>query len=447
MTVTIYIILAITILATELNRRRQTSYDALLLVNILFLLNYVLTPLYVLTIDRSILDKYTVENIDSEITAIVVFLSYLVFYTGWLFARRNVIPLKATDMDFTRLAIKFSWLGTIIFLLAVFIYFQSFGGLKQALVMGALKRFGYEEIELGFGAFAKNILPIGKIVFYYSFIRAFLVLDKPKTRQWHILFYLLLATQLVVSLVLAGRGSFLLLVVPLFFIYSMQTRSFALKKLGIMVVFVVIFGIFGKQLFFSASSLISSGTIDAAESFSALNDSRNKDATPLSPIIKETVHNIVALEAALTHAGDSVEYTYFKDFFWAVLRIIPQRVYLSVITPPPSTSTANTLLISGLDGSSIPPGLLGQFVYSAGLFGLSLGMFLYGYLGSLLNNTILNQVHTGGCAMVYYVLFSLLYAQFVGNGDPSVFIYDIIMPVLSLAVMWRVASLRRSKYW
>lgn len=445
MTTFIYSMLAIIILAIELTRRRRTSYDVLLLFNLIFLLNYVLTPLYVLTIDGSILDKYTIASIDSEATACAVFGAYSVFYAGWLSARRTVFPFKITDIDFTRLAVKFSWFGAIIFLLAVFLYFQSFGGFKQALIMGALKRFGYEEIELGFGSFAKNILPVGRIVFYYSFIRAFIVREKTNNRQWFILFFLLLAAEMLDALVLAGRGQFLFLFIPLFFIYSIHNKSFALKKLGIMLVFVALFGTYGKQLFFSASSLISSGATNAVESFLEINESRTKDITPLSPIIKETVHGIVALEAALTHAGDSVEYTYFRDFFWAVLRVIPQRIYLSVMTPPASTSTANTLLISGLDGSSIPPGLLGQFVYSAGIFGLLFGMFMYGLLGSLLNNTILKLVPSGECAMVYYVLFCLLYAQFIGNGDPSVFIYDIIMPVLSLIVMWLVASHCRSK--
>lgn len=416
-----YLVLALAIVVIELWRKKRFVFDYLTYFNAIFVLAYVVTPV--------LLHHYSEHGVYirwlDEIFLLTL-ISYLSALAGWVLGGTST--RRYIEVDDGKVVKTINRYTTLVVFIAV-VYIISKGGVISLLVSGALVRYGYEEATATSFDFLQNVYSAAEIVTYVLF--AMRLSDRYKLYHrligWNYLlvlsFYVLymlstssrggIANTLIMHfmILIYFRGGFLRSAVPLFFI-------------------LVVLTLYGKQLFFAIASFIRGDSfIDA---FTTLDEARNAEAyvnPVIEKVLKEFTHSIDSLISAVS-GTDIIEYTYFSDFFLSILRVIPQRIVMQFVELPATISTVNTSVLTGERIASIPPGLVGHFYYSLGLVGIVAGFFAYGLIGRKISDRIANAVRGNDVVYAVYAYTALLFGFFVANGDPNVYFYSVLWPLV-----------------
>ena len=432
----IYCLCGIIPLLYELMRRRQLPYDGLLVLNISWIITFSVTPIVLLNVKEA--EDFS-ENLlryqfGSVWPPVVILMGYTALVAGWVLGDSRWAgagtPLRVDE----KWVVLLCQLGLMVFLLAFGIYVSGYGGLRQALLLGDSIRYGTGELR---GTdIAVRFLPAGSLVLYYSFFRAFV---RPDARSR--VFYLIglgiaLAGMIVLLPIYSGRGYVIALGLTMFLIFASDRRRahLGLGIVGVGVASVVV--LFGKQLFYGLPLLIAGRGREFSDAFGDLNAHRLGDRNPLMALVKEYQHAPVSLELAMEVAGSELPFTWFRDFPLALMSLLPRRLLDLFMEVPDSISHINTRLQQGLEIASLPPGLPGHFFMCAGWLGVIGGMFAYGLVGGAVHKRLLKNCGAAPGTIVFFVLFSLLYGQFISNGDPKVYVHsDLFVIVLALGAI------------
>lgn len=431
-----YILIAVLVTVVEVLRKKDTIIDALTMFHLYFLISYAISPIYLISFGSKLLSNYIIYDIGHMSTPYYILFSYLSFLLGWHLLKTKRVLIRPRRLKDPKILLYLCLLGSGIFILALILFISAFGGLQEALIMGALSRYGCVSIELGPTAFAKNILPVGSLVFFICYYKLFLERIRRKRRNWIILLIIITIPLVISFIVISSRGYMIGILMSIIIMHIIYYRRIPKRFLAVALMLGIIIVLFGKQMFFAIPAFVTDGVYGFQSAFYDLQSRRMGDAPIGEALFRDSVHAIVSLECALSSAGSELPYTYFNDFIWALVRIVPQKITLMFITHPPAISTINTGLLTSIDVASIPPGLLGHFAYAGGFLGMLIGMSFYGASGALLQKTLLAWFRKSKIVIVYYVPFCIIYGSFVSNGDPNVYIYDAMWPPLSLLIIW-----------
>lgn len=428
----LHLALAIEISIIELVRRKNKIiiFDFLTSANIFFLIGYCIVPLYYLNASRYIEimpNSFYLDNV-----AIYIFLAYQFFILGWGLFRRKKYNFKShsqiSQIDYKWL--KMAYFSFFILLLMMILVVIGDGGISKYL-SGALSRYSVEEQEVGGFAFLSrltNVLPFIAAIFFYFLI------NKDKEHNYkYIKIFFLLTTVLTVFQIIGGasRGGMVRFFLLLFLVYILVKNKLKIIPLSILSVLAFLFIIYGKQTFYATANFISKGE-SFYESFKYMDNIRNdagKEGNSL--FFTEFSHPYKSLDASIRYENKNYEYTYFRDFYWSALRIFPSRLVSIFLERPEPIHILNTSLLTGVSGvGGIPPGLIASFYYSLGILGIFLASFLYGALGAVLNNYFNKMINSSKIYYVPLVFFSYFYGFFIVNGDPNIYIYYILSPII-----------------
>jgi len=426
------------IIIFELRRKKELIIDALTIFNFYFILLYTLAPLYFLLIDTEHINHWFISGFNLLRISFYVLLSYISFIVGWQMMRSKEPMVKPRRLKNTNAFVNICLLGAIIYGMSFFLFIQSFGGLKDALMLGVQLRYGLANVELGMTAMAMRFLPIGILLLLVCYITIFLEHEQLNRTLWFMIMAFVAISFVLSSLIYAGRGNIIYALLYIYISHAIYCKK--INKFGV-VLFIVIFPLiifYGKQSLYSFSVGLESSVTDAISAFHYLHDIRltHTNTTILTSIFHEAFHGIHSIEVSATEAGKSVPHTFFSDYFWCLLRIIPQKVVMTFTAPPPTISTINTYLLTNNFIASSPPGIIASFIYAAGIPGVMFGMMIYGSIGSIIERTIYEWYCSSKVALAFYVTFSFIYGGYVINGDPNGLIYSIIPFILVYLFLW-----------
>jgi hypothetical protein len=427
-----FLLLGFSIVAFEVTRKKQLKFDFLTFANLFFFISYVITPLYF---------EYYSEYALFELTnlteiLLLCWLGYLFFILGWQVLKEGNIQLKShysiEHYKVKSLLIVISLL-TILGLVTASLYIYGAGGIVNALSSGALMRYGYEDVEVSQFSFLLQFLGILPVAVLFTF--AMMLTHEFNFAQIRIrsLYCLALLVFLLLTIITASRGSVVELLILHVFVYAFFGKI-KVVPLVIVSATVFLFISFGKEMFFSIALALRGE--DLAQTFSELGAVRSSTADNLPlffRLFKEFHHPTYSLDIAYSAAGQAVNYTYFLDFPASLIRVIPQRLSLLFIEKPVTISLINSQLLHDLDIATTPPGLIAHFFYASGTFGVCLGMFIFGLAGRWASIVLTRVVYQNKSFYAFYIIFAFMYGSFITNGDPHVYFYSLLWPLIMFA--------------
>jgi hypothetical protein len=416
-----YLVFSLAVMVVELSRKKRFLLDYLTYFNVIFVISYIITPLLLLSYSN----QSVYARLLDEIFLLSV-ISYVSVLVGWVLGGASA--RRYSEFDDGKIVKTICRYTAFIAVIAV-VYIIGKGGVISLLASGALVRYGYEEATETAFDFLQNVYSAAEVVAYTLF--AMMLSDRYKRYYrlicWSYLLVFLLYALYILSTSSRGAIANALLV---HFIILIYFRGGSLVAMVPLLSLLLVLTLFGKQFFFAfASFLIGENFIDA---FGALDEVRNAEVyiNPLiEKVMKEFSHSTDSLVAALSDGG-MIGYTYFSDFFLSVLRIIPQRIMTHFVELPATISTVNTSVLIGVKVASIPPGLMAHFYYSLGMVGIIAGFLTYGFIGRKINDRIANAVLGNDVIYAVYAHTALTFGFFVSNGDPNVYFYSILWPVI-----------------
>ena len=436
----IYFLLFLQIILIEILRSKAKFFDFFSFANFIFLLVYVITPVYYeLWSEGNIY-----ANIDNSYEVVVyTVIGYQFLWIGWIlgtYKRISNISLKKNDSDrkWIKGSIGAMWIVFFLFLVLTI----DRGGLSQSIGAGALSRYNYEEIETSRFAFFSRVVslsPFLTAIFLFYVIKPSLDYNRQKVKYYYFFSF---SISLLQTFIGASRGGLLRLFLLQFLVFVLVKRNVKIVNLAALCFLILLVISYGKQTFYAVSNFFYYGE-SLTDSFNYLNTIRGTDdKSTLDVFFNEFSHPIKSLNVAVQYNGDRYSYTYFNDFIWAIIRILPQRLTSMILSRPDTVTSINTYLITDNYATSIPPGIVGTFYYSLGGVGVVLGMLAYGFTGSVFNKKLLKQQRSNKVYVVPFVFFSFFYGFFITNGDPNVYIYYILMPVLFIILAPKYRTLK-----
>ena len=435
-----YFLLFLQIVLIELLRHKGKFFDFFSVVNFIFLLVYTITPIYY--------ELWSDENIYSHVNnsyevLIYTIIGYQFLWLGWVlgtYKRTSLVSLNkiGADIKWINASVSALW---IVFVLFVILTLDR-GGLSQSIGAGALSRYNYEEIETSRFAFFSRIVslsPFLTAIFLFYLIKPNLKYSRHKIKLYYLFSFCISLLQTFIG---ASRGGLLRLFLLQFLVFVLVKRNIKIINLVAVSFLILLVISYGKHTFYAVSNFFYYGE-SLADSFAYMNTIRGTDDKgTLDIFFTEFSHPIKSLNVAVQYSGDRYSFTYFADFVWSILRILPQRLTSLMLSRPDTVTSINTYLITDNYATSIPPGIIGTFYYSLGSVGVIIGMFSYGFIGSVFNKKLLIRQKENPVYIVPFVFFAFFYGFFVTNGDPNVYVYYILMPIVFLLVVSRKKTLK-----
>lgn len=449
MNLMIFISLLVYIIVWELKRAKRYPFDVMSFINIAFSIIYVATPIILIAVPGIPANSITIrENFSDTSTALIlVLIAYFSLQLGWLAAPRNLhilAPAKSNlfnDKQMKRLC----YLGLVVAAGAFYAYIQAYGGLLPALALGALSRFDTsvkEAMEFGESSVAVYLISIVQVVGLYSFYRVFL--KKPRTDRKA--FYLCafigsLVIMVLSAIITAGRGALLMPILYCYFAAAISGKRFYVIRFALLLVLAIPFIMVGKTLYADISAL--AGDRSVSSELSLLDQSTDQDDYGMiGKVAQDEAHGFISIQRALHELDRRTNYTWMSQFVSWPLQIIPRKLIGVQFEKPLGISEFNSDLL-GRHGGGIPPGLIASFIYGAGMPGVILGMFFYGFVGRLLQGSMGKWLATYPGSIAIVVPLIVPYGLFVTNGDPSVFIkgaFGVLIAVFWLLLMARLKT-------
>ncbi len=454
MEITIYLLLLILIAAVELLRRRPVLFDALFFFNAYYALVYGIIPL-IISMYPSSIAPFPIAFFNMQylhITPWLILLSYVVFLAGWCAGLKFRLLGPSSRFNISSRTIrKFCIVGLVISALSLYLYALSFGGIFEAWTMGALYRYssGFQErFDIGVTVVFEHFVVASKIICYYCFFKLFLQRTRTHRRFYAVLMICSLVVIFAYFPIKSGRGAVIWFFLGLYFLTAIYRRRVYLTKILPLSLLSLLFLMYGKQFFSAFRYLLTGDLSDFSALFSSVSATRLQNYNLFyNTIIKEGIHAVVSLEQAWLRAGQDLPYLFFRDYVYVWPSLIPSRLIGWMFELPPTISTINTEILIGKAIASTPPGLLGSFVYSMGGAGLFLGMFLYGFCGKLLQNTLISWYRSFPGSVVYFYFLSVAFGWYVINGDPKVYIFSNFTLILSITLIFVYQKMPKFRYF
>lgn len=437
-----YFLFGAFIIMFEFLRKKEGRYDFLSFANGFYLITYCITPIYFL----DIFDNYSHQNevrIESFWYVVLGYL-FLMFGYSWQKGKRNPKTIRSDDQYYisVKLLKYFKHIFIVVSILT-FVYLLGSGGIFFALSKGAMMRYGFADSEISRFSVLQNIismLPLLSVFFFYLFLVKQFNLSQNQIKLY---FTVSLFINYINILIGSSRGAFVQIFIMYFLVYLYLTKKINVKLLIVLSGFVGLFIIYGKQLFFATATLLSGGSF--IEAFVYLKGVRATDETPqLMLVLSEFRHGIASLERSFSEV-ERVGYNFFSDYLWSLLRIIPQRIVLQLVERPETISTLNTYALTGVSISSTPPGILAFNYYGMGPIGVVIGMFFYGLFGKKADLYYSNKMRFRKVYIIPYVFLAFNYGGFISNGDPNVYIYSIIWPIILTFLINKLEPISRNR--
>lgn len=427
-----YLFFGLVILVFEIHRSKAARFDGLTFANAVFILSYIATPVWLNLVEPPSAPslRYPFQVFGLTVAA------YICLAMGWSLCNWGSANSKLTEISIEevisllRKLLAISAFATLIFVIGK-------GGLIRGLSSGVLGRYGAEEKNLSSFDFLENVISICPVLSFMLFC----LLCDPKIperkRDIAKLYFLSLIPLLFYTLASASRGVIASVVIYHSLIYWSVTKSF-FKNAAIVLPLLLLLVFFGKQsLYAFAKSLRGEEFVDSFVEMNAMRGNATASEVPLNFFFREYIHGVVSLDTAINYSESVPDRTYFRDFPLSLTRVIPQRITSLLFERPDSISLINTRLIQNLDAASTPPGLIGHFYYCGGEFAVIIGMVVYGLVGKIVDNWLRSILPCASVFIVVYFLFCMIFAEFISNGDPNVYVLSTLWPVVIFTLLIR----------
>ncbi len=443
MTLLIFIALLVYVVAWEFCRTKEYPFDVMSFINVTFAATYVMTPIIFITLPdiAGNYDFVRTNRVDPTTVLVLALVAHLSIQCGWLAARRrvNILWPKGRNPFSDRRTRMLSCVGLGISGVAFFIYISAFGGLVPAVALGALRRYNpevREAMELGASATAIHFVDIANIIGLYAFYRVFLKKDSRHRRFYLVAFLGAFVLGVLGAVVVASRGALLMLVFSFYFVAAISEKRFYALRLTVLILLGLTFGLVGKAMYADMSAALLEDESDR-EYFSG--GVETVGYRILARVAKEGAHGVISIGPGLAASGG---YTWMSQFVDWPLNLVPTKLIGGGFRKPVRIYETNSNLL-GVPGQGVPPGLIASFLYGAGVAGMVVGMFLYGFVGRVFQHSISKWLSTYPGSVALIVPLMLPYGLFVGSGDPSVFIksaFGVIAAAGAMLVMARVRA-------
>ena len=425
-------------------RRRAVLFDSVDVASWLYLILFVLIPVYLQVIDLSAVQetgwrwifRTPFANDAFVFASVIAFLGYPLILLG----ARGADALVATVARFKRLprgivndrSVPADLLIAGVILLGIgalslVTYIWSIGGVRSFFVEALLFRGSDAPVESRL-AFLKNVsyALLGASYCFYAIDRGANSRVRPVTIS--LLFGLAFVMSLMQLFHAAGR-LVLVAYVATFPLASMAQKA-RWKWRTMMLLGVGGLGIilFGKQLFFARQAgelLASRWEVVGHDAARAFNDVAIEFSFPYVTLANTT----------LTVPAES-PYRLFADLPLAVQYLLPQRVF--GVTHAPMVSMVNTDLLTDGGSGTVPVDVLSFGYFSGGVLGVVVVTLVFGFLLGL--SEIVFQGATG---TVFRVALSLFLGFRVMYGDPSLAMQGGFYLIMTTGLLVVLAFARR----
>jgi len=439
MSVFIYLILILTILLVEINRKKYFTYDFLIAFNFFFLISYALTPLILASAENPKI--YFANDLTKGIyyygdekTPFLILFSYILFLAGYYnsFFRKKlpvfIIKPRFQEGSF----LKISPFLVAILLIFMIIYIMQFGGVRETIM--AAEAYRSDEYEPPKFGFVQRFFPANIVLLYYSFFKAFLDEENKQYKlPYFILFLFSFSYFLFVFVLYNSRGYLITTLGGLYIITSIVKNRYYLTQIILLSLIGIAIIKIGDPLFYAIPELIDNGWESFVTTFSDL-VKEGEEEGGFALFVSNFTHPIISLDLSLKVAGsEDVPFRYFSDFFIAVLSLLPDK--LVGFKDPLSVSNINTILNIGELKGTVLVGILGFFAYSLGVIGVIIGMFFYGVLGGYLSRFFYENYKVNKTISVFSYFFIFYYGYFVFRGDPKITLGEVFILIFIIGVI------------
>lgn len=316
------------------------------------------------------------------------------------------------------------------FLCSIFIlvYISQYGGFTKALAATSAIRAGFGELEEGASGatFVKYLMPIGVFPLLYS---TFMLLDT--NRKKYILFFIISFLQVFIAfLLMGGRTRIVIYLTSIIIIYlymkGRSIRFYHIVKFSPIFLLVSFFIVFGKQFFSSFDAIIKGESIKETllekESSSFFESS-----------VGYFCHRTYSIEMALIEFDKSNFIYWFKDNFLSLLYFIPERI--TGIVKPNSISLYNTEMLTGINSSMIPPGIIGYGVYSLWFPGAFIAAIIYSFIFSFMDRIYLSNLDRK-YSLIIVLPILIVWGLYGSTGDFKIIVNSISYILIFLIIMF-----------
>lgn len=361
------VVTACTVAGAELLRRRHSgrSWDFLTVLSGVFLLVYVLVPAILLTSERfNLLSTRLADPRLLQLYALII-LGYLAMILGyWLLdeisppaqAAAHAPPAERFYDWTTWLGLAFFLVGTLAFLLYAQIYGGFYGLYKAA-----------ENIRAGVTGqsqyvFMRRLMPFATLGAWLLLFKIYSLRINRLAKM--IATVLLMVVPLTSSFATAGRLDVAFTILPPFLaglqVYMRRWRVACLLAVSVICLAWFVYG----DMVFTAISYDMK-----------INPEMQFDRAMVF-LASDFRHPFISLATALDSVPESQPYRWLADLRLGIESLIPSRLLDRPYAP---TITAfNTYQIEGVQGSTVPPGLLAFAYYSCGVPGVLLWCAFFG---------------------------------------------------------------------
>lgn len=455
MSLLIFIILGFYIVFSETFRRRVVFFDAMFFASAFFFWLYCLIPILLIINPEWRSETRYLGSIDLDLDtghiAIICLIAYLMLKLGWAVGSQIRVNQFLTSIS-KRDQLVIILLGFVIGLVSLFLYFKSYGGFFNALVLGSAVRYGRIDLDFGQTGVFKHFIGIFAIialVFWAKYLQGIKL-----SHFERFIFIASVAFTLFSLLVASGRASLLIFIFSFFIIstYYFTFRRYPLSHILRKRIFYfgvisaplgLIFISFGKQLFWALPALFIENDLDLFISeFKHLNELRIGSEINLlrDVVFKEGSHALVSIQASL---DSNIGFLFFRDFFLMPIHLIPNALIGTDIFAPKTVTVINTLYVHDQEIASYLPGLIAMLIYNSGVFGVPFGMFIYGLIGSFMQKKFsLTPISGFRNVMLFY--FSFIYGGFLMNGDIKILIYGNFSLIIVLVGIFTHSFISKS---
>ena len=385
----LYCVLGVIIVISELFRKKERIFDYFTFFNIYFIAYYIL-PSAVSNLDANYHSRYSayVDYSHGSIYGfIMVLIAYLCVAIGYLCPisigkmvtwKKNKYKrsIQTEDKFFFILTMSLIIIGGISFIAYSYLY----GGIKNTLINSALIRDHAVQAVTDSGSieFIKRFVICLQYAGYLVYIRYL----SGKTNK--LLLVLGMMAALIQLIVHAGRSAILTFVLILIITYYETTnkkikfRTWVMMGIGVSVGILVL-----RPLLVSLSSLNQGFDVFVSEFSRRINNpSTAKNGNDsFQQVVYNLEHKYVSLETAIkaTSTG-AYKYDFFRDIFAALVAIFPSAILPFI--KPNSIDYYNTRLIVGeASTGAIPPGGVAMGYYAMGVLGVIIFSLFTGITG------------------------------------------------------------------
>jgi hypothetical protein len=412
-----YLVLLFIIPLIEVFRKKENPIDFLTMFNSAFIMWYVL-PGFLIAFEPEEAVSGSWINIigytNKIQTALAIFVGYFFVLLGFYSKSAKKFGKGIVVNARNNLII----LGYAIFLLlfsaiSIYVYSSAFGGVVNAITQSMAVRSGTE--QSGSLGFFMRFLAAASFSSYLLCAFAFTNNIKKGKLFLIILFSFSIVLAVASFLVRAGRFDVLYYFLGFYQIYILKTKKIPWLFSVILLVFMVLFLFYGKNIFASLAA-IPDGIDAVIDAFNkSAEGSADGEGFSLYNFMANFFYTVFSLDTAF---GADYELRWFLDLIYGFLSLIPDRL---LGTEPPETILAhNTRYITGAFDYAIPTGFLAFGIYSLWWPGLVIVCLTYGWFGGYLQSIMEKHIEDVFWMPYFYTAVAQIWA-IMQTADPETF--------------------------